>query len=111
MQLHVPAPKATAQKALPRFTPTDAALFRDTPGGASLEEVVAALHGTDIVLVEGFHQPPGLKIRTARTEIPNRIAVSSFKSCWGRRVVTVRETRKPLLAVSKSWEKWRRFYE
>ena len=43
-------------------TPTDVALFRDTPGGASLEEVVAALHGTDIVLAEGFHQAPGLKI-------------------------------------------------
>ena len=43
-------------------TPTDVALFRDTPGGASLEEVAAALHGTDIVLAEGFHQAPGLKI-------------------------------------------------
>ncbi len=43
-------------------TPTDVALFRDTPGGASLEEVVAALHGTDIVLAEGFHQAPGVKI-------------------------------------------------
>ena len=43
-------------------TPTDVALFRDTPGGASLEEVVAALHGTDIVLAEGFHQAPSLKI-------------------------------------------------
>jgi len=43
-------------------TPTDVALFRDTPGGASLEEVVAALHGTDIVLAEGFHQAPGFKI-------------------------------------------------
>ena len=43
-------------------TPTDVALFRDTPGGPSLEEVVAALHGTDIVLAEGFHQAPGLKI-------------------------------------------------
>jgi molybdopterin-guanine dinucleotide biosynthesis adapter protein len=43
-------------------TPTDVTLFRDTPGGASLEEVVAALHGTDIVLAEGFHQAPGLKI-------------------------------------------------
>jgi molybdopterin-guanine dinucleotide biosynthesis protein len=43
-------------------TPTDVALFRDTPGGASLEEVVAALNGTDIVLAEGFHQAPGLKI-------------------------------------------------
>src|SRR3990172_6227113 len=43
-------------------TPTDVALFRDTPGGASLEDVVAALHGTDIVLAEGFHQAPDLKI-------------------------------------------------
>jgi len=43
-------------------TPTDVALFRDTPGGASLEEVVAALNGTDIVLAEGFHKAPGLKI-------------------------------------------------
>ena len=43
-------------------TPTDVALFRDTPGGASLEEVVAALQGTDIVLAEGFHQAPGFKI-------------------------------------------------
>jgi len=43
-------------------TPTDVALFRDTPGGASLEEVVAALHGTDVVLAEGFHKAPGLKI-------------------------------------------------
>jgi len=48
-------------------TPTDVALFRDTPGGASLEEVVAALHGTDIVLAEGFHQAPGLKIEVLST--------------------------------------------
>jgi formylmethanofuran dehydrogenase subunit E len=48
-------------------TPTDVALFRDTPGGASLEEVVATLHGTDIVLAEGFHKAPGLKIEVLST--------------------------------------------
>lgn len=43
-------------------TPTDVTLFRNTPVGASLDDVVAALCETDIVLAEGFHQAPGLKI-------------------------------------------------
>jgi len=55
-------PESHGAKSVALVTPTDVALFRDTPGGASLEEVVAALHGTDIVLAEGFHQAPGLKI-------------------------------------------------
>lgn len=43
-------------------TPTDFALFRDNETSFSLDEIVAALGATDIVLVEGFHKEARAKI-------------------------------------------------
>jgi formylmethanofuran dehydrogenase subunit E len=43
-------------------TPTDIATFRDNEDSISLDQIVAALGKTDIVLVEGFHQEPRSKI-------------------------------------------------
>ena len=51
-------------------TPTDVALFRNGESSVSLDDIVAGLGATDIVLVEGFHNEPRAKIevRSARTD-------------------------------------------
>ena len=49
-------------KAAALITPTDVALFYDADGSSSLEEIIANLRQTDIVLVEGFHLEPHAKI-------------------------------------------------
>jgi formylmethanofuran dehydrogenase subunit E len=51
-------------------TPTDIALFRNGENSLSLDDIVAGLGATDIVLVEGFHNEPRAKIevRSARTD-------------------------------------------
>jgi molybdopterin-guanine dinucleotide biosynthesis protein B len=51
-------------------TPTDIALFRHGESSVSLDDIVAGLGATDIVLVEGFHNEPRAKIevRSARTD-------------------------------------------
>ena len=43
-------------------TPTDFATFRDSGSSLSLDQIVSTLDGTDIVLVEGFHEEPRAKI-------------------------------------------------
>lgn len=43
-------------------TPTDWAIFRDPPRAASFNQVLASVAPADIVLVEGFHEEPRLKI-------------------------------------------------
>lgn len=43
-------------------TPTGWAIFRDAPRTASLNQVLASVGPADIVLVEGFHEEPQLKI-------------------------------------------------
>jgi formylmethanofuran dehydrogenase subunit E len=43
-------------------TPTDIATFRDSDNSLSLDQIVSALGKTDIVLVEGFHEEPRVKI-------------------------------------------------
>jgi len=43
-------------------TPTDFATFRDSESSMTLEQIVAGLGTTDIVLVEGFHEEPRAKI-------------------------------------------------
>lgn len=43
-------------------TPTDLATFRDLPNALSLDEILAGLAPSDIVLVEGFHQEPRMKL-------------------------------------------------
>ncbi|HEX6768416.1 MAG TPA: molybdopterin-guanine dinucleotide biosynthesis protein B [Candidatus Binatia bacterium] len=51
-------------------TPTDIALFRNGESSLSLDDIVAGLGATDIVLVEGFHNEARAKIevRSARTD-------------------------------------------
>jgi len=51
-------------------TPTDIALFRNGENSLSLDDIVAGLGATDIVLVEGFHNEPRVKIevRSARSD-------------------------------------------
>jgi len=51
-------------------TPTDIALFRNGQSSLSLDDIVAGLGATDIVLVEGFHNEARAKIevRSARTD-------------------------------------------
>ncbi len=51
-------------------TPTDIALFRNGEDSLSLDDIVAGLGATDIVLVEGFHNEPRVKIevRSARSD-------------------------------------------
>ena len=43
-------------------TPTDVALFHDTDESVGLDQIIAALPQTDLVLVEGFHLEPRAKI-------------------------------------------------
>jgi molybdopterin-guanine dinucleotide biosynthesis protein MobB len=43
-------------------TPSDIATFRDGASSITLDQLVAALGPTDIVLVEGFHEEPRAKI-------------------------------------------------
>jgi molybdopterin-guanine dinucleotide biosynthesis protein B len=43
-------------------TPSDIATFRDGASSVTLDQLVAALGPTDIVLVEGFHEEPRAKI-------------------------------------------------
>jgi formylmethanofuran dehydrogenase subunit E len=43
-------------------TPTDVALFRDAEGAGTLDQIIATLPETDLVLVEGFHLEPRAKI-------------------------------------------------
>lgn len=53
-------------------TPNDLAMFRSNEDSVSLDEIVAALGATDIVLVEGFHDEARAKIEvlTDRKEEP-----------------------------------------
>ena len=46
-------------------TPTDIALFRNGENSLSLDDIVAGLGATDIVLVEGFHNEPRAQNRSA----------------------------------------------
>lgn len=43
-------------------TPTDIATFRDSAKSMPLDQIIAGLGATDIVLVEGFHEEPRAKI-------------------------------------------------
>ena len=49
-------------KGVALVTPTDVALFRDAGDTMSLDQIIATLPETDLVLVEGFHLEPKAKI-------------------------------------------------
>ncbi len=50
-------------------TPTDVTLFRNGESSVPLDDIVAGLGATDIVLVEGFHQEPRAKIEVRSAHI------------------------------------------
>ncbi len=53
-------------------TPTGVALFRNSEGAVSLDDLVAGFGAVDLVLVEGFHEEPRAKIevRSAQCDAP-----------------------------------------
>jgi molybdopterin-guanine dinucleotide biosynthesis protein len=54
-------------------TPTDLATFRDNAAASSLDEIVAGLGATDIVLVEGFHEEARAKIEVLADQNDRRV--------------------------------------
>jgi len=55
------------------MTPTDVALFRNAQEDDSLDQIIAALSGNDIILVEGFHEEPRAKIEVVSVKTNGRL--------------------------------------
>jgi formylmethanofuran dehydrogenase subunit E len=58
------------------MTPTEVALIRDVAGEESLDRILASFQGSDMVLVEGFHNEPRAKIEVLSSP-------SSMRLCPG----------------------------
>jgi len=55
------------------MTPTDVALFRNAQKDDSLDQLIDALSGNDIILVEGFHEEPRAKIEVVSIKTNGRL--------------------------------------
>jgi len=55
------------------MTPTDVALFRNAQEDESLDQIIEALSGNDIILVEGFHEQPRTKIEVVSVKTNGRL--------------------------------------
>jgi len=55
------------------MTPTDVALFRNAQEDDSLDQIIDALSGNDIILVEGFHEEPRAKIEVVSVKTNGRL--------------------------------------
>ena len=55
------------------MTPTDVALFRNSQEDDSLDQIIDALSGNDIILVEGFHGEPRVKIEVVSVKTKGRL--------------------------------------
>jgi len=60
-------------KSVALVTPTDVALFRDAEEVALLDQIIATLPETDLVLVEGFHLEPKAKIEVRLDQDDQRL--------------------------------------
>jgi formylmethanofuran dehydrogenase subunit E len=54
-------------------TPSDIAMFRNGASAVTLDQLVSALGTTDLVLVEGFHEEPRLKIEVMAEGSPDSL--------------------------------------